>query len=412
MTDRIVLHIDMNAFFASIEQATNPSLRRRPVIVCGNPETRTTVSAASYEAKPFGIKAGMSLGEARRLCPQAIFVIGNLAKYVDTSRRIFSILKTFSPRTEIFSIDEAFLELTDICPSYEEALRTGRAIKKSIVEKMGLTCSVGIGPNKLIAKLASDMQKPDGLVLIRTEEVPKVLEPLAIKELCGVGRQMEKHLKAMGIYTCGELGRYPVGVLRRKFGIMGEILHNMGLGLDGSPVHYSDDEDPVKSMGHTHTLARDTADPEEVKRNILALSEQVAVRLRQDGYSGRTVCLILRYSDFFTFSRHLTVDYFLDSGYDIYQQALKILQRIDWQGKAIRLIGISVSSLTHYSRQLYMLEEFTRQQKIDRVMDKINGKYGEFKIKRAAIMRQGHKLVQPVLARGLWAKTFTKTDNF
>ena len=387
MTNRIVLHIDMNAFFASIEQATNPSLRRRPVIVCGNPETRTVVSAASYEAKPFGVKAGMSIGEARRLCPQAVFVIGNLAKYVDTSRRIFSILKTFSQKTEIFSIDEAFLEITDHCSSYAAA------------------------PNKLIAKLASDMQKPDGLVLIEPEKVAGVLENLPIGELCGIGRRMERHLHALGIYTCGELGRYPVAILRQKFGIMGELYHYMGLGRDDTPVSFSGDEEPVKSMGHCHTLARDTSDPEEVKRNILALSEQVAVRLRQDGYSGRTICLVLRYSDFFTFSRHFTVDYFIDSGYDIYQQALRILARVDWQGKAIRLIGISVSNLVRHSQQLYILDEFNRRQKVDRVMDKINQKYGEFKIMRAAIMRQDRKPVQPILARGLWAKTFTKNDN-
>jgi len=408
MNNRIVLHIDMNAFFASIEQKTNPALRRRPVIVCGNPETRTVVSAASYEAKPFGIKAGMSIGEARRLCPQAVFVIGNLAKYVDTSRRIFNILRRFSMKTEVFSIDEAFLEITDTCPSYDAALKVGQSIKKAIVTEMGLTCSVGIGPNKLIAKLASDMQKPDGLVLVLPEQVGLVLEDLRIKDLCGVGRQMEKHLHALGIYTCGDLGRYPVSILRRHFGIIGEILHNMGLGLDSTPVHYSEDEPPVKSMGHTHTLARDTADIAEIRRNIFSLSEQVAVRLRHDNYCGRTVCLILRYSDFFTFSRHLTVDYFLDSGYDIYQQAWKIFTRIDWQGRAIRLIGISVSSLVRKTRQLYLLEEFTNTQAVDRVMDRINKKYGEFRIMRAAMMKSERRLVQPILARGLWAKTFTK----
>ncbi|MDD5492765.1 MAG: DNA polymerase IV [bacterium] len=406
--DRIVLHIDMNAFFASIEQKTNPALRGRPVIVCGNPETRTVVSAASYEAKPFGIKAGMSIGEARRRCPQAIFVIGNLAKYVDTSRQIFRILRQFSVKTEVFSIDEAFLEITDTCKSYDDALKVGQAIKKAISAAMGLTCSVGIGPNKLIAKLASDMQKPDGLVLIPPSQVEATLESLPIDNLCGVGRQMGKHLRALGIYTCGDLGRYPVTILRQHFGIIGEVLHNMGLGLDSTPVHYSDDEPPVKSMGHTHTLARDTADIGEIRRNIFALSEQVAVRLRKDNYCGRTVCLILRYSDFFTFSRHLTVDYFLDSGYDIYQQAWKIFTRIDWQGRAIRLIGISVSNLVRKTRQLYLLEEFNGIQSVDRVMDRINEKYGEFRIMRAAMMKSERKLVQPILARGLWAKTFTK----
>lgn len=408
MNSRIVLHIDMNAFFASIEQKTNPALRGRPVIVCGNPETRTTVSAASYEAKPFGIKAGMSIGEARRLCPQAIFVIGNLAKYVDTARQIFNILRQFSGKTEVFSIDEAFLEITDTCPSYYAALAVGQDIKKTILAKMGLTCSVGIGPNKLIAKLGSDMQKPDGLVLVKPEQVTATLEDLPIKDLCGVGRQMEKHLHALGIYTCGDLGRYPVSILRQHFGIIGEVLHNMGLGVDRTPVHYSDEEPLVKSMGHTHTLARDTANLEEIRRNIFSLSEQVAVRLRKDNYCGRTVCLILRYSDFFTFSRHLTVDYFLDSGYDIYQQAWKIFTQVDWQGKAIRLIGISVSNLVRKTRQLYLLEEFTNTQNIDRVMDRINEKYGDFRIMRAAMMKSEQTLIQPILARGLWAKTFTK----
>ncbi|MBI5555228.1 MAG: DNA polymerase IV [Elusimicrobia bacterium] len=323
--------------------------------VRGNPETRTVVSAASYEAKPFGIKAGMSIGEVRRLCPPAVFVIGNLAKYVDTARQIFNILRQFSVKTEVFSSNEDFLEITDTCPSYDAALAVGQAIKKAILAKMGLTCSVGIGPNKLIAKLGSDRQKPDGLVLVKPEWVTATLENLPIKELCGVSRQMEKHLHALGIYTCGDLGRYPASILRQHFGIIGEALHNMGLGVDCTPVHYSDEEPVVRSMGHTHTLARDTTNLEEIRRNIFSLSEQVAVRLRKDNYCGRTVCLILRYSDFFTFSRHLTVDYFLDSGYDIYQQAWQIFTQVGWHGKSIRLIGISVSSLVRKTRQLYRI---------------------------------------------------------
>ena len=209
--ERVIFHVDMNAFFAAVEQQYNPALRGKPIVICGNAKKRTVVAACSYEAKAFGIKNAMSVHEARALCPQVLLVGGNPEKYVDISRRIFNLLAEFSPQMEIFSIDEAFLDMTGTYPFFgKEPEDVARQIKERIRQGWGLTCSVGIGPNKLLAKLASNLQKPDGLVRIRQSEVPARMERLPIQELCGIGEKLKICLNELGIVTCGQLGRAPI----------------------------------------------------------------------------------------------------------------------------------------------------------------------------------------------------------
>ena len=299
MKDRIILHLDMNAFFASVEQQANPALRGKPIAVIGS-NGRTVITTASYEARKFGVKTGMAIWEAKRQCPQIILVVGDNRKYTYTSTRIFHMMLDYTPLVEVFSIDEAFLDVTHSLKIFGTPERIVYLMKARIKQSFGLTCSVGIGPNKLLAKLASDMKKPDGLTIIRPDEVSQVIDPLPIKDLCGVGSRMERHLNLLGIKTIGDLGRFPVDILKRKFGITGQHLHDMGLGIDHSPVVPASDQDRVKSVGHSMTLRRDVSRRQDILKYLLQLSEMVGRRARRYGVSGKTINLYVRYADFYS----------------------------------------------------------------------------------------------------------------
>ena len=253
--NRTIVHIDQNAFFASVEQQCNPKLRGKPIAVIGS--GRTVVTTASYEARAFGVKTGMNTWEARQKCPHLIFVVGDNRKYTHTSSGIVRIFLEYTPLVEVFSIDEAFLDVTGSLRMFGSAERIAGLIKEEIRRQFGLTCSIGIAPNKLLAKLASEMQKPDGLTVILPEDVSRTLERVPIEDLCGIGSRTHKQLALYGIQTCGDLGRFPVDILRRKFGIIGERLHCMGLGIDDSPVVPVEETEEVKSVGHSMTLERD-----------------------------------------------------------------------------------------------------------------------------------------------------------
>lgn len=392
---RVIMHIDMNAYFASVEQRADPRLRGRPLLVCGDPESRTAVAAASYEARPYGIKAGMSLHEAKRLCPGALIVEGNPEKYVSTTLRILNILRDYTPLVELFSIDEAFLDLTGTERLLGTPYRIAVSVKERIGNQIGLTCSVGIAPNKLLAKLASDMEKPDGLVEIKPEKVSSILRDLPLTEMCGIGDKLKHHLNRMGIHTCGQLGRFPVDLLVRRFGVIGRYLHNIGLGIDESPVMPYYHEEPIKSMGHSHTLRRDTYSIHEVRRHILRLSEMVGRRLRQEGYAGRTVSLTIRYANYSTLSRQKKLGYFVDAGKEICRAASLLLRHFD-VSRGVRMIGVSVSGLVK-DIQLCLLPGQERFSDLTEAMDRINDRYGEFTLTWAALLKREsrQRLVAP-----------------
>ena len=244
MTDRIILHLDMNAFFASVEQQANPELRGKPIAVIGS-NGRTVITTASYEARKFGVKTGMAIWEAKLKCPQVILVVGDNRKYTYTSTRIFNMMLDYTPLVEVFSIDGAFLDVTRSLKIFGTPERIVYLLKSRIKHSFGLTCSVGVAPNKLLAKLASDMKKPDGLTIIMPEEVSQVISPLPIKDLCGVGSRMEYNLNLLGIRTIGDLGRFPADILIKKFGVIGRHLHYMGLGIDDSPVVTAEDQNMI-----------------------------------------------------------------------------------------------------------------------------------------------------------------------
>jgi len=383
------MHIDMNAFFASVEQQVNPALRGKPIAVIGSNE-RTVVTTSSYEARAYGVKTGMTKYEAMRLCPHIVLVAGDTSRYTDTCRRLVAIYRQYTPIVEVYSIDEAFLDVTGSIPLFGSAEVIAKNIKKQIRKALGrLTCSIGIAPNKLLAKLGSDMKKPDGLVIIQQEDIGKLLEHLPVQELCGIGPRLERHLTAVGIKTCGELGRASIHVLKNRFGVIGERLKLMAQGIDDSPVIPLEHEADAKSVGHSMTLNRDVSDMETLERHILQLSEMVGRRLRRGGYAGRTVALTLRYPDFNTFTKRSTVGTYMNNSIDIYVAAREILNTIRLQ-QPIRLIGVSVCNLTKNTVQLPLFSTDRVKQAATHTMDTINDRYGDFCITWGTLIERYH----------------------
>lgn len=379
MSGRVIMHVDMNAFFASVEQQHDPALRGKPIAVIGS-VARTVITTASYEARAFGVKTGMTVWQAKQKCPQIILVTGDNRKYTYTSARIVEMMKQFTPLVEVFSIDEAFLDVTGSLSLYSSAERIAFLLKAEIRHHFGLTCSIGIAPNKLLAKLASEMKKPDGLTVIKPDEVASVLETLPIKELCGIGAKMERQLNLLGIRTCGELGRYPVDRLKRKFGIVGEKLHLMGQGIDDSPVVPHEEAEEVKSVGHSTTLEHDIEERGEILRWLLQLSEMVGRRARRYNVWGKTVTLSIRYADFDTWvGRQETLPTYINQSDDIYRAAVAILDTLVLE-QPVRLLGVRLSNLRYESNQLPLFEEERKKVLLAGAMDQVNDRFGDFAV--------------------------------
>lgn len=382
--DRKILHIDMNSYFASVEQMCNPSLKGKPVAVCG--EGRTIIVTASYEARKFGVKTGVTIPEAKRLCPQLILVFGNLDKYADTSLKIHKILLEFTDLVEVYSIDECFIDVTNVKKNSHDSALVAKKIKMNLKNELGLTCSIGISYNKLLAKLASDMQKPDGLVEINRENLPGIFETLPIEELCGIGGKTKEHLNRLGIETAKQLGEASISMLTSHFGVVGYMLKQMGQGIDNSRVKNYSEQEPAKSVGHNYTFPKDTFDIKVIKSYMLMLSEKVGGRLRKYKLTGRTVSLMVRYSDFNTFARQHSLQSHINSGMEIYDTGWQIFEKILPLKKAIRLLGVSISNLIPDKNQQFLFDKLKRQQKLVAAVDDINSKYGEFTVKPSSLL--------------------------
>ena len=370
----------MNAFFASVEQRVDPGLQNRPIAVVGS-KHRGVVLSPSYEARAFGVKTGMTYGEAKRACPSITLVPADSQKYSDACRELLGIWQSFTPLVELFSIDEAFLDVTGCESLFGDPVRIAVLIKERTWKDARLTCSIGIGPNKLMAKLGSDLQKPDGLVLIEQGDVSFVLEDLPVQQLCGIGPNLTRQLAGMGIHTCGELGRTPLSRLTARFGVMGERLRAMGQGIDDDLVLSAEAQaaEESKSMGHSMTLDQDCGDLQEIERHILELSEKVGRRLRRGLYRGKTVTLTLRYSDFHTLSRQRRIRQAINHGLDIHATARAILNDIRIE-QPVRLIGVSVSGLERNASQLTLFSQDRKRTFIAEAMDEINDRYGSFAV--------------------------------
>jgi DNA polymerase-4 len=382
---RTILHADANAFFASVEQAANPALKGKPIAVVGS-GGRTVITTSSYEARAQGVKTGMTIYEGKRNCPELIIVVGDNKKYQYTSTEINKIFQQFTPEVEAFSIDESWLDVTYSLKMFGSAESIAYRIKALIKQQFDITCSIGIAPNKLLAKLASDLKKPDGLVIVRPEEVSQLLEHMPCGELCGIGKKTAATLKLMNILTCGQLGRCDEDRLTRKFGIIGRRLKLMGQGIDDSPVTPFGEEDVVKSVGHSSTLERDIDDPTEIRRFLLQLSEMVGSRARRYNVAGKTISLYVRYADFFSsWGKQTTLRSYTNQSDEIYKAARGILETVDLE-QPVRLLGVSLSNLRHEVEQLPLFEEDRKKLEITRAMDSCNQKYGNMVVTYGSLL--------------------------
>ncbi len=391
---RQIICVDMDAFFASVEQQSNPRLRGKPIAVIGS-GGRTVVTTRSYEARRYGVKTGMNVYEAKRLCPEIIFVIGNNEKYTYTCSRLKEIYGRYSPEVEVYSIDEAFIDVTTTSHLFRGPLEIGKGIKQEVKEAFGITCTVGIGPNILIAKLVSDISKPDGLRWVKEEEVTELLEDLPVEELWGIGRHISERLALLGIKTCGQLARASAGLLRSKFGIIGERLKEMGMGICNRPVKVVEDE--PKSIGHSMTLPKDIQDRAEIKGYLLQLCEMVCRRARAYGYNGRRVSLTIRLSDFRTFTHQRVMPYYTNHTHRVYNYVVGLLEASGLNA-AVRLLGVSLSGLIKEEKTVPSLfEEFHREGLLYRAVDMINNKYGEFNTVWGPYLRsiRGSQVISP-----------------
>ena len=391
MKDRIIIHVDMDAFFASVEQAADPTLRGKPVLVCGGLDTRTVVAAASYEARKYGVHAAMPLAIARIKCPNGIFIEGDPEKYIYTSIRLNDLFREFTPIVEEFSIDESFLDVTDVADRYGGPIEMGRQIKERVRERFNLPCSVGIGPNKLLSKTAANLGKPDGLMTLDYKDIPDKFHPLPVDKLYGVGEETAKKLAMLGVRTIGQLAALPVPALKKIFGVVGELLHDAANGIDNSPILTPEEMPPPKSVGNDHTLHADTLDQDVIHSVLLGLSSKVARRLRKGGHAGRTVTVKIRFADFTTITRGRTLDAYVDLDKEIFDVARDIVDSIQKQ-RAIRLLGVSVSNLIHTpperQRSLFDYSWWKKYQAVIKSIDKARDKYGERAIVWGALLRR------------------------
>jgi nucleotidyltransferase/DNA polymerase involved in DNA repair len=382
---RAILHVDMDAFYASVEQRDNPDLRGKPVIVGAGPQERGGVAACSYEARKFGVHSAMPSRTAFKLCPQGIFVRPNMKKYSTVSRQIMAILETFTPLIQPLSIDEAFLDATGSTKIFGDALTIAKRIKTEISAQTGLSASVGVAPNKFLAKLASDLNKPDGLTVITDENKVSMLAPLPVGKLWGVGKVTEKRLHELGIQTIGDIQRMPIEELRQRFGNTAEHLHALALGEDDREVE-TDEE--TKSISSEHTFDVDTADLDQIKKCLLEQCEEVGLRLRQEKIAARTVQLKLRYADFTTLTRRRTLPQPTQDEMMLYEVAGQLLVAEGIEGKRIRLIGIGGSNLVEPGVQGDLFDRTSEKRaRVNKVMDDLRGKLGPGAIKRGTSLR-------------------------
>ncbi len=342
-TIRKIIHVDMDAFYASVEQRDRPELRGRPVIVGGSPDRRGVVASASYEARKYGIRSAMSSQKAWRLCPDAVFVPPNFKAYHQVSQQIRAIFLTLTPLVEPLSLDEAYLDVTENTLGEPLAQNLAARIKKQIREQTGLTASAGVGPNKFIAKVASDLRKPDGLVVVPPQKALEFIEKLPVEKLWGVGPATATRLHALGLRTAKDIRTYDLAALERELGKFGLFLHGLSIGQDDRPVDPSWDP---KSSGSETTFDRDVLDLDVLREKIAEQIEENVAWLRKEGRLGRTVTLKVRYKDFKTITRSRTLGFPTDRATTFVQVARELLLGHTEAGETpVRLIGVSISGL-------------------------------------------------------------------
>jgi len=379
------LHVDLDAFFAAVEQRDRPELRGVPVVVgVGGRHDRGVVSAASYEARRYGIHSAMPLRTAAALCRDAVFVPVDGHKYRTVSRQIMEILRRYTPAVEPISIDEAFLDVAGSEALLGTPIEIARSIRATIRAELQLTASVGVATTKLVAKVASDLRKPDALVVVAAGTEAAFLAPLPISRLWGVGEKTANALAELGVTTIGDLAALPDDTLGRRFGNQGRVLGQRARGIDASPVSAAD---PARSVSHEHTFDVDTADPDALERTLLALSEGVAGRLRAGGVKARTIAVKVRDSSFSTVSRQRTLSQPTDQTEVIFE-AVVDLARPQLHGIRVRLLGVAASQLGE-GDQMALFAGDERKRRATEAADEIRRRYGSKAIRRARLLDSG-----------------------
>ena len=373
-----ILHLDMDAFYPSVEILDNPALKGKPVIVGGSKE-RGVVSSASYEARKFGVHSAQPIAKAKRLCPHGIFLPVRMSRYQEVSKQAFEIFHRFTPLVEPLSIDEAFLDVTGSMRLFGPPENIAKQIKQIILKETGLTISAGVAPSKFVAKIASDMDKPDGLTVVRLDAVRDFLDPLPIKKMWGVGKVTQKLLSRLNIHTFKDLRQTPVKVLEHKFGKQGAKIHLLAMGSDEREVISEHD---VKSIGHEETFLQDIVSLKGAQKELLALCNKVARRMRRKGLKGKTITLKVKYFDFVQITRSATLPKPTDDGSEIYSVACHLLNKTEVTKKPIRLLGVSMSQLglLGSGTQLSLFDQdpsTQKRRKMNLILDSVHEKFGD-----------------------------------
>jgi DNA polymerase IV len=388
---RTIFHVDMDAFFVSVEELFDPSLKCQPVVVGGQRDQRGVVSAASYAARKFGVHSAMPLRTAAKLCPQAIFVDGHPERYRECSEKVFQVLTAFSPKVEMASIDEAYLDMTGTTRLHGPPLKAAHKLHKKMKEETLLNCSIGIGSSRLIAKVSSAQAKPNGVLWIVTGEEAKFLAPLEVREIPGVGEVMEKHLHKLGIRKVGDLARLEESELEQRFGKWGLALAGKAKGEDAGGWFDTEvgEHTDAKSISHEHTYNEDTADANQLEATLMRLSEMVGRRLREANLYARTIQLKLRYKDFTTITRARSRPSPTQLDGEIFDEA-RALFRKNWKKDSpVRLLGVQTSSFENQSEQMNLLEsgQQKRWQNALAAVDHLRDKFGESSVTLASGLR-------------------------
>ena len=369
------MHVDLDSFFVSVEVALNPELRGKPVVVGGRADARGVISAASYEARAYGLHSAMPLKTASRLCPQAIFIEGNFRRYREASKQFMAILADFSPFVEPMGLDEAFLDVTGFESLHGTIHRMAESIKQRVTEEQDLCASIGIAPCKVVAKVASDFSKPDGLVEVKPGEERDFLAPLPVGRLPGVGKQAQKRLNELGVITIGQLASMPLKALNSHFGVTATTMHNAANGIDNRKV-----EPPgtAKSISREMTFREDTNNREFLKSTLRYLGEKVGEDLRRREKKAKCVTLKIRFSDFTTGTRSQTLKQPFDSNDVIFATGAGLLDKVFQTGKQpVRLLGIGVSGIVEPGGQMSMLDtDGQRLGQLNKTIDGIRDKFG------------------------------------
>ena len=391
-----IIHLDLDAFFASVEQRDNPVYRGKPLIVGGisggeGNSNRGVVCAASYEARQYGVHAGMSIWEARQKCHEGIFIPSQMNKYLKASKKFFQICSSYTPLIEPLSIDELFLDVSGCESLFGSSECIGRKIKERVWRELGIKVSVGIAENKFLAKIATNLGKPDGFYIISSEDIKKILYPLPVSSLWGIGKKTEELLKKSGIYLVEQLARMPDSILENLLGKNGKKMKLLAQGIDESPVT---PPSTAKSIGKETTFSTNITEKAILIKELLKISQMVGYTARKKGYKGRTITLKIRYHNFITFNRSKTLENPTNLDDIIFKTVVELLDKVRHKKGGVRLLGIKLSNLTsgNERKQLKFLgdEEDKKDDKLEQLtqsLDKIREKFGSEAITRASLLK-------------------------